>query len=545
MYRQKTMSRRRGIVLLLIMVLGSLGLWYLYSNTVIPSRGLTKTVLGIIDVNGPILLSSDADMYTGIINMALTNESIKAVVIKINCPGGYANLIEQIYFDLLQLKNKKPICAVAISALSGGYYIAVASDYIYVQPTSTMGNVGVIGQGPPILIPSEQALETGPEKLTGYSRLGFAFNLRHALNSFVSAVLSGRKDRLKLTLIELKKGSIYLGSEAIATGLADEAGSVQSAINRAARQANITEYETQDLNKIYQASLASSLSLQSKIEWRNLTLETLDEMIPPPALYYLYLPPKILHQGIQSIQPSEEEVSNVTKSGNGLILIDETHGNLASARVFNRLMGELTRRNATSGLVYTWKELSEDLANASCLIVASPTTDYSKDEVDRIEKFVDAGGMLFLFYDPAADYVEVPALSEPINTLAARFGILFAEGYLYNQEENYGNYRNIYVKDLANHNLTEGLSAIVLFTATHIYTSEKDLAWTSNSTYSSTAEKAGNYTAIAASHRGSTIAFGDVSFLDEPYCNVADNERLLRNLASIMASVGLPAARGH
>lgn len=530
------MSGKRAVTLLLIIVLGISALWYLYATTLAPVGGSRKNILGVIDITGPILQTSDADRYTGIINTAITNESIKAVVLKIDCPGGYANLIEQIYFDMLQLKSKKPICAVAISALSGGYYIAVASDYIYVLPTSSIGNVGIIGVGPSTLIPSESTIESGPQKLTGYSKLTFSFSLSHALDSFVSAVVNGRKDHLKITLNEVKTGSIYMGSEAIMAGLADEVGSLQSAIQREAREAKITEYEIQDVNTIYETSMAANTSLQRTIQWRNLTLQTLDEMNPPPALYYLYLPSTMLAQGLQSNQTSAIVSSNVTKSGKGLVLIDETHGNLASESDFNKLMGELTMRNVTSGLVYTWKELDEDLENASCLIVASPTTAYSKEEVDRVEKFVNAGGLVLLFYDPAAEHVQASALFEPINSLAARFGIFFAEGYLYNQQQNYGNYRNIYVNDFANHNLTQGLSRLVFFTATHIYTSGKNLAWTSNTTYSSTLEKAGNYTTIAVSGaNANVIAFGDMSFLEEPYCGVEDNGQLMQNLATLIA----------
>ncbi|RJS73904.1 S49 family peptidase [Candidatus Bathyarchaeota archaeon] len=511
---------------------------YFYYTIVLQAR---KPLVAVITVDGPILRSEDASWYVDMINYALLNDSVKAVVVRINSPGGYADLVEEIYLDLLELKKVKPVAASVTMALSGGYYIAVAADYIYATPTSVVGSVGVIGTAPPMLIPSEFYLESGPYKVTGFSKLLFSFNLSRALESFVSAVETGRGDRLKLSSSELKKGLIYFGAEAVELGLVDEVGSLQKAVRRVAEEAGLVEYEVVDLNKAVERRLSYLWSYHNQtLDWRNLTLDVLNEIQPPPALWYLYLPPKALAQGVPS---TEARVENMTAEvfgggGGGVVLVDRSHGNEVSAWELDVVIGELAKRNITVRFVSGWSELSEGLDNASCLIVACPTIPYTVEECDRIEEFVKAGRLLILIFDPAYEYLLVPELFGPINSLATRFGMAFAKGYLYNEEDYYGLYRNIYVKTFAESPVTRNISTLVMFTATHIYATG-GVAWASNGTYSSAAERAGNYTVIALAGRGNgtVIALADLTLFREPYCYVEDNYRVILNLASAIAEV--------
>jgi hypothetical protein len=83
----------------------------------------SRNVIGIIDVSGAILSAQDAGPYTEMIEQAIHNDSVKAVVLRIDCPGGDAEQIEGIYLDLLELKAAKPVIASVVFAASGGYYI--------------------------------------------------------------------------------------------------------------------------------------------------------------------------------------------------------------------------------------------------------------------------------------------------------------------------------------------------------------------------------------------------------------------------------------
>ena len=536
-------KRKPVIIAVVCIILLALGLGCLYYAWIlrveIPKA--KRDIVGVVWMEGSILSSQITRLYTDIVNRAMLNESVKAVVLVVNSPGGYADLVEHVYLDLLELKKEKPLVASLVSALSGGYYISVAADYIYVCPTSSLGNIGVIGFAPPTLIPSEIDLETGPYKVTGFSKLLFPYNLSHALDNFVSAVENGRGDRLNLSSSELRRGMVYLGSEAVAAGLADEIGSIQKAIERAAQEAGLLEYEVVDLTligEIYSGFMESSN--QTSVEWKNLTVEALKKLHPPPAVYYLYLPPKAFTQDLSTLEKQGGTLSEGYEfAGNGeggVVLVDNSHGNIISWWELDILIQELVKRNMTVRFITYWEELELALPGASCLIVGSPTRPYTTSESDSIKFFVEDGGLLLLFFDPASEYVRIPELFGPINSLSTRFGLSFAKGYLYNEEEHYGIYRNIYVSNFANSPITRNLASLVLFTSTHIYSADKGAAWTSSDTYSSTAERTSNYTTIAlVVDNGTVAAFGDQTFLMEPYCYLEDNYKLILNIVSAIA----------
>jgi ClpP class serine protease len=116
-------------VIIVIMIAGFIGI-YLWE----PEEPIvfTKTgIIGVIEIFGVIDDTNYAYIVSQAVEEAITDSKIKAVVIEIDSPGGSAYLIEQVYLDLLELKNEKPIVASISTALSGGYYIAVSADYIY------------------------------------------------------------------------------------------------------------------------------------------------------------------------------------------------------------------------------------------------------------------------------------------------------------------------------------------------------------------------------------------------------------------------------
>lgn len=393
-----------------------------------------------------------------LINRALLDESVKAVVLVIDSGGGYADYCEEYTLTYWSLRLKS-LLKPSLLQLSGGYYIAVAADHTYALPTSPVGSIGIIGRGPPIFIPSEYILETGAYKATGFSTLLFPFDMNRALDNFVSAVSKSRGDRLKLSLTQLKRGMIYFGSEALEVGLIDEIGSLQKAIKRAAEKAGLVKYEVIELG-----TSKTGLELLGS---QNLTIEALDKLHPPPALHYLYLPSQSITQNLRSpTQPIG------LANGGGKVLVDLSHGNRVSWWDLDVLIAELAKRNIVTSFISRRYDLIFKLAEASCLIIASPTQIYTEEECEAIVKFVRGGGTLIMFFDPAWEYIGVEGLLEgvvgPINSLSIRFGLFFAKGYLYNEEENFGLYRNIYIKNFVNDPLTINLTSLILFTSTHI-----------------------------------------------------------------------------
>jgi len=526
---------KRIIPVTIIVFLVGLCLGYLYLPYIIPREvPRAKDLVGLIEIEGYVVSPEALYKYINIINQAITNESIKAVVLSVNSGGGYANYIEQIYHDLLKLKEKKTLVASIVTALSGGYYIAVAADRIYALPTSLVGNIGVIGTGPPVLIPSEVVLETGAYKATGFSMLLFPHNLSRALENFASAVEAGRGSKLKLTSKELRRGLIYLGSEALRAGLVDDLGSLQMAIDEAARKAGLERFEVVRL-KPQEGVQDPSQTYRGYASNGSITLDELNRLHPPPAIHYIYLPPQTMTQSPPIGSPT-------TSAGGGWdAIIDASHGNMVSWWDLNILIAELASKNITVSFLSSWEDIESMLDNAHCLIVASPTKPYSPKEIEKVEGFVNKGGLLLLFFDPSWEYLGMEGLSHgivaPINSLSHKFTLTFGKGYLYNEDENYGIYRNIYIRNFAESPITQNLRTIVFFTATHIYPSSRGVAWASNLTYSSVSERTGSYATIAFVRwgNGTVAAFADITFLSEPWCYIEDNYQLLLKIASLVA----------
>jgi len=533
---------RLMIVLALACIILISGLSYAYFSR---PRAFERNLIGVIRVEGTITSTEATGRITAAINRAIQNSSVKAVVLSIDSPGGFAHLVEQVYLDALVLKERKPVVASVVTALSGGYYIAVAADYIYAHPTSMVGNVGVIGVAPDNLLPSEKNLETGPYKAQGFSRLLFPFNLSHALDSFAGAVEESRGGRLRLTPVELRKGMIYMGSEAVHAGLVDEIGSLQRAAERAAKEAGLITYSVADLpSKDGITGQTATGGNETGVPWREMTVATLNSLNPPPAIYYIYLPPNAFEEGSFSMASiTEEGVDGAPVAmGTGQMVVDLSHGNKVSPLGLNLLSAELAMRGVYTGYAATWDEVELALKTASCILVAAPTRTYSKDEFKTIEEFLNKGRMLLMFYDPSSEYVDSTSLLGPINSLANRYGLTFGNGYLYNTEDHYGLYRNIYVRSFKNNSITSGLETLVLFTSTFLYSTDSDAAWASKGTYASVAERSGNYAPISIINKGNgtVAAFGDLTFLMEPFSYVEDNYKLIMNIVSAISGIKVP-----
>ena len=117
-----------------------LGLGALIAIPAIPQPNIAT-----ITISGEIVGQTYTDDILDMLRDARDDDSIKAVVLQIDSPGGGVSVIEQIYLDLLRLREQKPIVAcIGVTGASGGYYIAVASNFIYAQPTSQIGSIGAL-----------------------------------------------------------------------------------------------------------------------------------------------------------------------------------------------------------------------------------------------------------------------------------------------------------------------------------------------------------------------------------------------------------------
>ena len=200
---------------------------------------IPQPIIGLIEIKDP-LDNNVGKQVIEQVQYASNHPEIKGVVLIMDCPGGTINDTELIYLELNHLRKQMPIVTMVqgLSA-SGAYYVSMATDYIYSNPSAMVGNVGVIGQIPPVPIILEEVYSTGPYKLWGSPRDTYVRQIDMMKRSFLKAVEVGRGERLAITLERVSRGEIYPASEAMGYGLVDALGSQSEAIEKAAQLAHV------------------------------------------------------------------------------------------------------------------------------------------------------------------------------------------------------------------------------------------------------------------------------------------------------------------
>jgi hypothetical protein len=174
------------------------------------------------------------------------------------------------------------------------------------------------------------------------------------------------------------------------------------------------------------------------------------------------------------------------------------------------------------------RQLAEALRGADSFLVVAPIIEYTARETELVRRFVDKGGKVLLLGDPTR--------IKRLNSLATALGINYEDDYLYNVVEHETNFRNIIVRDFASHPLTEGLSAIVLYTANSITGAAQPVAWGDANTRSSAREAPGVLTPLAVAMGGRVVAVGDATFIQPPYNETLDNDKFITNLAEFLTT---------
>jgi protease-4 len=245
-----------------------------------------RPVIGVIYFRDAVYSSSASDLIAQFA-YARDHAEIHAVVLVMDSPGGTVADSEAVYLELVRLRAQKPVVTLVENmAASGGYYIAVGSDAIIVHPSSEIGNVGVR-----VVLPSapsvyEDEVSTGPYKFYGDSRDATLRSLDPIKQSFYRAVVLGRGDALKATPDEVLSGKLFLGTEAVRFGLADSLGTQTSALEYAAKLANIWNFKTEDLRTLAE--------LPAVYDYGLFFLEAEDGSLTPypreAGKYLLYIP---------------------------------------------------------------------------------------------------------------------------------------------------------------------------------------------------------------------------------------------------------------
>jgi protease IV len=231
----------------------------------VSGSGRDKVLL--VDVSGMISSEDKESFYTypsmiATIKEELTrasrDESVKALVLRINTPGGTVTASDIIYHELKLFKASRKIPVIASImdvGASGGYYIASAADRIMAHPSTVTGSIGVImltvnAHGLLEKVGVEAtAITSGPRKdmgspfrvMTPEERSIFQGLIDSFYQRFLSVVQEGRPNLQMEQIKKLADGRIYTGDQAKAAGLVDDIGYLEEAIDAAKKKAGLTE----------------------------------------------------------------------------------------------------------------------------------------------------------------------------------------------------------------------------------------------------------------------------------------------------------------
>ena len=187
----------------------------------------------------------------------MNDDNVKAVVLRVNSPGGSAYASEQIWRAVTNLKAKKPVVvSMGGYAASGGYYISCAANYIVSEPTTITGSIGIFGMFPDFsgLLTEKLGVKFDEVKTNKHAAFGTVarpFNaeemalleqyIGRGYNLFRKRVADGRQQSIE-QIEEIAQGRVWLGNDALKIKLVDEIGGLDKAIAKAASLAKVNQY---------------------------------------------------------------------------------------------------------------------------------------------------------------------------------------------------------------------------------------------------------------------------------------------------------------
>lgn len=253
---------------------------YLFSPS--PSFSFDAKI-GVVPIEGAILQSQE---ITSQLEKFAKNENIKAILLRIDSPGGAIGPTQEIHREVTKSALRKPVVAsLGAVAASGGYYIASAAHKVVANPGTITGSIGALMQFFRVEELLEkigihmEVLKTGEFKDVGSPHRELTQKDREILNSvlgqireqFVGAVASGRKLPVE-TVEKVADGRIFSGARARELGLVDELGNFHDAVEIAKKEAGILG----DVNLVYPRKSLGFLESLFKAAFRSLASELLE-----------------------------------------------------------------------------------------------------------------------------------------------------------------------------------------------------------------------------------------------------------------------------
>ena len=283
-----------------------------------------ENTVAVINILGPIIDgyqtsgAASGDNISALFDKALKNDQIKAMVVRVNTPGGSVFASELIRDALIRVKEKNIPIVTSMGgvAASGGYWVAASTDYIFAEDLTITGSIGVAS----VIFNAEGTFNKIGLNEDGVSSSVFSDTYRgiyskrpderlinlnkiiiqNIYDKFINLVSEGRNISIE-DVNKLAKGQVWIGKDALKFNLIDEIGSLDDAIEKAASLAEIDEYNVKRIHKKksrfsnFLPFLINEIGMKNEIMNKNLDIEYRFEALftnisnynDPKALYYL------------------------------------------------------------------------------------------------------------------------------------------------------------------------------------------------------------------------------------------------------------------
>ena len=283
-----------------------------------------ENTVAVVNILGPIIDgyqtsgAASGDNISALFDKALKNDQIKAMVVRVNTPGGSVFASELIRDALIRVREKNIPIVTSMGgvAASGGYWVAASTDYIFAEDLTITGSIGVAS----VIFNAEGTFNKIGLNEDGVSSSVFSDTYRgiyskrpderlinlnkiiiqNIYDKFINLVSEGRNISIE-DVNKLAKGQVWIGKDALKFNLIDEIGSLDDAIEKAASLAEIDEY---NVKRIYKKKsrfsnflpfLINEIGMKNEIINKNLGIEYRFEALftnisnynDPKALYYL------------------------------------------------------------------------------------------------------------------------------------------------------------------------------------------------------------------------------------------------------------------
>ncbi|MEA1873634.1 MAG: signal peptide peptidase SppA [Bacteroidota bacterium] len=258
-------------------------------NKMLKIKNAGKDEIAVIFAEGNIVMGNGdeskigGDRFAKAIREARLDDDVKAIVIRVNSPGGSGQASEIMWREIVLAKKDKPVViSMGNLAASGGYYIACAADYIYAHPNTITGSIGVFG----LMFSGEELIQekiginvevvnTNEHSDMGNIARQFSEKERAYMQGmvegfydvFITRVADGR-GMTKAEVDEVGQGRVWTGENALDHGLIDGFGGLEDATNKAAELAELDDYTLTEMPKAkdFMEILLEDFSMQTRID---------------------------------------------------------------------------------------------------------------------------------------------------------------------------------------------------------------------------------------------------------------------------------------